>query len=127
MTDTNNIPPSNGGDVESYTTPGMKNATLNYALYLLGFLIPLVPIVGLVFAYMSRGKAGEAVDTHYTFQIRTFWIGLVASFIAFLLMFVLVGFLVFFAIAVWMVVRCVKGIMASSNNQPIKDPQTYLF
>ncbi|MEM9278193.1 MAG: DUF4870 domain-containing protein [Pseudomonadota bacterium] len=127
MSDLNNTPQAGGNDPESYTTPGMKNATLNYTLYLLGFLIPLIPIVGLVFAYMSRGKAGEDVDSHYTYQIRTFWIGLVASLISFALIFVLIGFLLFFVIAIWMVIRCVKGIMASSNNKPIDDPQTYLI
>ncbi|MEM7215011.1 MAG: DUF4013 domain-containing protein [Pseudomonadota bacterium] len=127
MTNEDSKPPQTGNEFESYTSPGMKNVTLNYVLYLVGFIIPLVPIVGLVFAYMARGKAGADADSHYTYQIRTFWIGLVASLIAFILAFVLIGFLLLAAIAIWFVVRCVKGLMAASNNKPIADPQTYLI
>ena len=127
MSDLENSPSGSNENPESYTTPGMKNATLNYVLYLLGFLVPFIPIVGLVFAYMSRGKAGAEVDSHYTFQIRTFWIAFAASFVALILSFILIGFLGFIAIAIWVIIRCVKGLMASSNNKPIEDPQTYLF
>ncbi|MEO0328735.1 MAG: DUF4870 domain-containing protein [Pseudomonadota bacterium] len=113
--------------IETYTSPGMKNATLIYVLYLLGFIVPVIAIVGLVFAYMSRGKADNATESHYTFQIRTFWIALIASVIAGILIFVGIGLLLIFAVYIWALVRCVKGIINSSRHDPITDPNTYLF
>ena len=127
MADPNTPETQHGNRSETYTSPGMKNVTLNYVLYLVGFVIGFTPIVGLIFAYMSRGLASSAVDSHYTYQIRTFWIGLIATLISAVLTLVLVGFLLLFGVAIWMIIRCVKGLMAASRNQPIEDPQTYLF
>ena len=40
-------------------------------------------------AYINRGQAaGTWAESHYTYQIRTFWIGLLYSCISILLMFV---------------------------------------
>ncbi|MEL6751263.1 MAG: DUF4870 domain-containing protein [Pseudomonadota bacterium] len=104
-----------------------KNTQAVYGLYLLGFFIGITGLVGVVMAYMNRGKATEEVQTHYTYQIRTFWIGLLYSLIAGILMTIGIGFLLFIALAIWGVVRCVKGLQAANNGQGITDPETWLW
>jgi uncharacterized membrane protein len=45
-------------------------------IYIL-YLVPagITHIVGLILAYVSRESAPPWLKTHYTLQIRTFWIG----------------------------------------------------
>ncbi|GAA0779030.1 hypothetical protein E1180_19260 [Roseibium denhamense] len=118
---------SEQSDVAGYMDPGGKNVTLIYILYLLGFIIGLTPLIGVIFAYINRGKAGGWPDSHYTYQIRTFWISLLGSLIGFVLAFILIGFLVLLALAVWVIIRCIKGLQHASRNEEIPDPQTWLF
>ncbi|MCW2308126.1 DUF4870 family protein [Rhodobium gokarnense] len=113
-------------DLSGYMEPGAKNVTLIYILYLVGFVLGITPLIGVVIAYLNRGRGGWA-DTHYTFQIRTFWISLLFGFISFLLTFLFIGFLLMILVAVWVIIRCIKGLQAASNGEPIPDPQTWTF
>jgi uncharacterized membrane protein len=47
-----------------------------YALYLVGLTHGLTIIIGLILAYASRSAAGPVMQSHYTFQIRTFWLSI---------------------------------------------------
>ncbi len=105
--------------------PG-KSATLIYILYLVGIIVPVVPIVAVVLAYIYRKDMTGWLESHNTYQIRTFWMGLLYGIIALVLMLVLIGWLVYIAIIIWLVVRCVKGLQAVSRREPIPDPQTWM-
>ncbi len=98
-----------------------------YGLYLGGFLIPFLPIVAVVLAYVNRGAAPPWQQTHFTYQIRTFWIGLLFAVIGFISLFIVIGIFVLLAAAVWQVVRVVRGMIAASNRQPIPNPETWLI
>src|SRR5690606_3301678 len=97
-----------------------------YVLYLAGFVVGITPIVGLVMAYMARGEAPPWLDTHYRYVIRTFWIGLLYGFIATALTMILIGFVLYLALAVWFIVRCVKGLLAADKGQPIDNVETWV-
>ena len=116
--------PSN--DVAGWIEPGRQNVQLVYILYLVSLAIGLTVIVGLVFAYMNRGNTDPWLDSHYTYQIRTFWIALLYSVICFVLALVGIGFLLMFAALIWFVVRCVKGLQMITREQPIDNPETWL-
>ena len=66
--------------------------------------------------------AAAGPTTHYTFQIRTFWISLLFGIVAVLLAFVGIGFLLMIVIAVWIIVRCIKGLQAAANGQSDSGP-----
>lgn len=88
----------------------------------------LATIVGVVIAYMQREQdMGTWRESHDTWLIRTFWIGLAAGFISFILSFLLIGFLLMPLVAIWFIVRLVKGWMAYDKKQPIPDPDNLLF
>jgi len=117
--------PSN--DAESWIGPGRQNVQLVYILYLVSFAIGLSFFLGLVFAYLNRGNAGPLLDSHYTYQIRTFWIGLLYFVICAVLTSVGIGFLLLiFAALIWFVVRCVKGYKAITREAPIDNPKTWM-
>ncbi|TYC51553.1 hypothetical protein FMN50_21585 [Rhodobacterales bacterium] len=78
----------------------------------------------MILAYLNQGKGAFWVDTHYTYQIRTFWIGTLFSFFAVVLMFVWVGVLVLIAVLIWMIIRCISGMQRASRGEPVPNPQT---
>jgi uncharacterized membrane protein len=126
MSDTPQTPdPSSGpaaGPVED--ADGVK---LVYILYFLAFVIGISAIAGVIVAYLKRGEASAVSSTHYTFQIRTFWIGLLFSLVGVLTSVILVGWLVLLFLIVWLLVRNIKGFMAISDNRPIAEPETWLW
>ncbi len=126
MTDPQNTtPPPMPRQTDKWLEPGPQNALVIYVLYFLSFVIGITGLIGVVMAYLNRGKAGGFVETHYTWLIRTFWIGLLFSVISFVLALAFIGFLLMIAVAVWAVVRLVKGVMALNKNEPIPDPTTW--
>lgn len=120
-------PPPAPRQTDRWLEPGAQNVQVIYILYLVGFVIGITPLVGIVMAYINRGKSEPWVETHYTWAIRTFWIGLLYSLIGVVLVFVLVGFLVLLATAVWFIVRCIIGLQAISRNDPIKNPEAWII
>jgi uncharacterized membrane protein len=125
MTDPNSPPAPRQTD--RWLEPGPTNVQVIYATYLLGFVIGITPLIGIVLAYMNRGKAGGWVETHYTWAIRTFWIGILYGLIALVLAVVLIGFLLMLAVAVWVIVRVVIGFQAVGRGEPIRNPESWLI
>ena len=115
----------NTPDASGYLEPGKGNVQLVYVLYLAGFVIGITPLVGLVFAYINRGKNGGIYDSHYTYAIRTFWIGVLYSLISLVLTFLFIGVLGFIATAVWSIVRCIIGLQKVSRGEAIANPQSW--
>lgn len=112
---------------DRWLDPGPTNAQVIYILYLAGLVIGVSGIVGIILAYMNRGKAGGFVETHYTWLIRTFWIGLLYALISFMLIFVFIGFILMFVVAVWFIVRCIMGLQAVGRGEAIKNPESWLI
>ena len=108
--------------------PSILNVKLVYAAYLTSLAIPFAAIIAVVFAYQSRrrGAAGW-LASHYTYQIRTFWIGLGANIVATALSFAGVGLLLFPLIAVWVVARAVNGLILVAQSDPVRDPESLLI
>jgi uncharacterized membrane protein len=102
------------------------NVSIIYYLYLAAILLGVTAVVGVIMAYMNQ-LANEWLDTHYTYQVRTFWIGLLYAAIGVVLTMVVIGVAVLAFVLVWWVVRCVKGLKFAGAGQPIPDPKTWLW
>ncbi|HEY6004379.1 MAG TPA: hypothetical protein VIV57_15995 [Anaeromyxobacter sp.] len=103
-------------------------AKIVYVLYLLSLVTGgLTHLVGVVIAYVNVGGAPEPSRSHYRFQIRTFWIGLLYGVVVLFLAVVWIGFIALAFLAVWLVVRCVKGLMVLDRRQPYPDVETWLW
>ncbi|MCH8142019.1 MAG: hypothetical protein IH908_10535 [Proteobacteria bacterium] len=102
-------------------------AKVIYVLYLAGFIVGVTPLIGVVMAYLAKGEAPEWLDTHYRYQIRTFWIGFLYTFVSVLLTVILIGILGLLATAVWLIVRCIKGFQALDRGEPIENVATWMF
>ena len=98
-----------------------------YILYLLGYFTGITAIIGVIIAYFQARSANHLIRSHYTFQIRTFWIGLGYLVIGLLLLSLAVGVLILLWGFVWSVVRNVKGLLALNRNDPIANPESWMF
>jgi uncharacterized membrane protein len=112
---------------DRWLEPGPSNMMAVYILYLAGFVIGITPLVGVVMAYINRGKAEAWVETHYTWAIRTFGFGLFYSLFAVVLKILLIVLILFIAVAVWFIVRVVLGMQALNRNEPIRKPQSWII
>ncbi len=117
-------------ETSSNTTPSMPvsttAATIIYVLYLANILIPFTSLVGVIMAYINKGD-GNFLDSHYQFQIRTFWIGLLYIVIGILLMFIFIGYLVLLFTVIWLIVRAAKGLKYLGKQEPVPNPTSWMF
>lgn len=91
-----------------------------YILQALSFFFGLTAIVGVVINYVKKDEAvGTVYESHFDWQIRTFWWGLAWAVIGFILAFVLVGFAIMFVAWIWAIYRVVKGWLKLNDNLPV--------
>jgi len=105
-----------------------RNAFAVYLLYLgTPIFLGLSPILGAWLAMRSRLDAPEWIQSHYVFQIRTFWISLATTLTAFALVFLpfALGPTLAIALFVWVVARCFVGMVRLHRGEPIFNPQTW--
>jgi uncharacterized membrane protein len=122
MTETPAPPPSLR---PSPMTDERQTALIVYVLMLVPIVVPVTHVVGLVIAYVSRDTAPEWLRSHYTYLIRTFWIGLLYLVIAGVLCAVLIGFVLVPAVVVWYIVRCALGLARLMRSEPYPTPQSW--
>jgi uncharacterized membrane protein len=104
-----------------------KSATVIYVLYLAGLLVGITPIIGLVMAYVYRDGAPHWLRTHYHYQIRTFWIGLIYVVVGAVTSFIYIGYFILLFWLFWYIIRCVKGLKLASEHAPVPNAATWLF
>jgi uncharacterized membrane protein len=102
-------------------------ALIVYILYLVSYVIGITALVGVIIAHVQIGTADPMLRTHYQWQIRTFWIGLLYFVVGVVLCLVLIGILVLLFWLVWTLVRTIKGMLALNENRPVADPTSWLF
>lgn len=104
--------------------PLAKLKTLTMAVYALQaagfFLPPVLWVVAVVLNYVKKDDvAGTWLESHFRWQIRTFWWGLLWGVVGGVLSLVLIGFVVLFIDAVWIIYRIVKGWLNLNDGKPI--------
>jgi uncharacterized membrane protein len=98
-----------------------------YLLYLVGFLTGITALVGVVIAYLQRDSTDRISQSHFQFQITTFWIGLLYFFVGLLTLHFAIGALILLWWLVWTVIRCVKGLLALNMGEAIRYPNSWWF
>ncbi len=94
--------------------------TAVYALQTAAFLIGITSLVALIINYMKRPDVeGTYLASHFTWQIRTFWYGLLWALLGLLSHFFLIGYLILLANTVWIIYRIVKGWLTLQEEKPL--------
>ncbi len=130
-------------DVMTPATPSEDRTmpAVVYGLYLLGLANGLTILIGLIIAYANRGGAGPVMASHYTFQIRTFWLsigwfviggvmvlfGIPLSIVLIGIPAVMLGVFIMGAVGVWFAVRCVLGVIYLARGEAYPRPNNWLI
>jgi uncharacterized membrane protein len=117
-------PPTTPPPAAAVTHDERQMAFVIYILYLAHF-VPVTPIVGVVLAYVERATAPAWLQSHYLFQIRTFWIGLLYMVVSLVLCVILIGFPLLLATWIWFIVRCAVGLSRLMRNEPYPNPESW--
>jgi uncharacterized membrane protein len=102
-------------------------ALIVYILYFVAYFTGITAVIGVIIAHVQIGSADPLLASHYRFQIRTFWIGILYLVIGTILTVVLVGIAVLLWWFIWSLVRNIKGVLALNENKPIANPASWLF
>ena len=120
-------------------TPGRGYVVVIYGLYLGSIMAVVTAPIGMLIALLRVGRGAAWLDTHLVFQLRTFWLGVLAAGVALLLWQVAglwglkpvyawaFGYLFFTLGIAWMMARCAVGIHRLTSNRAIDAPKSWLF
>lgn len=118
---------------------GRGTAIIVYMLFLGSVLAVVTAPLGVLIAHLKRRNADDWVASHFSFQIRTFWLGVFGGgvFVAAWQLLGLaglppmapwaMGYVYFTVCLIWMVARCGVGIQRLTSNRPIDNPRSLAF
>ena len=130
---------SQNSEIPGEPPPALVNVThLVYALHALSLLIGVITaativgafvfglpsIIAVVINYLKRDEARRTfLESHFRWQIRTFWFALLWCLIGAMLFVTFIGIplalLVFFAAGVWSIYRIARGWLALRERKPM--------
>ena len=134
--------------IQNQTFTEKSIVVIVYVLYLLGiFSFSLSTIIGVIIAYVKRASSSTVAQSHFTFQIYTFWLPWLFS-LFFLLAALVFGvalllspalgatlgiglygaFLIYLILFLpWYLIRIIKGIIYANDNRAISQPRSWWF
>lgn len=98
-------------DSETQRLKALRDITTAvYALQAAGFLVAVTFIAGVIINYIKLTDVGGTLyESHFRWQIRTFWWGLLWTVVGAATVWLLVGFAILVAAGIWVIYRIVKG------------------
>ena len=91
-----------------------------YALYAVSILVGITCLVAIIVNYVKRDDvAGTWLESHFRWQIRTFWWGLVWFVLGGLTWIILIGWVVLGVACVWFIYRIAKGWLNLNDGKPM--------
>ncbi|EMR13008.1 transmembrane protein [Methylophaga lonarensis MPL] len=91
-----------------------------YGLQAASFLLGITFLVAVIINYIKRDDvAGTWLESHFRWQIRTFWFGLLWAVIGALLTVVFIGVVILLLNAIWLIYRITKGWLYLYENKPM--------
>ncbi|MEO0425407.1 MAG: hypothetical protein AAF184_23945 [Pseudomonadota bacterium] len=100
------------------------SGVLTSALVVSSFITGIPSLIAVVINYLKRDDArGTWVDSHFGWQIRTFWYALAWTLVSIVLFFTIIGipvaWLIYAALTIWVIYRVVRGWLRLRAEQPI--------
>ncbi len=94
--------------------------TVIYGLYALTWFFGVSAIVAVIMNYIKRDEAaGTWLESHFLWQVRTFWYGLLWAVIGGMTLFFGIGWIILMVNVVWCIYRIVKGWLNLNDNKPM--------
>ncbi len=94
------------------------------AFIVTAFITGWPSLIAVVLSYVKRGEArGTFLESHFRWQIRTFWFALVWLLLAFMLAITLIGIPLAFVLAgvagIWVLYRVVRGWLSLNERRAL--------
>lgn len=102
-----------------------KAAQIAYLLHISTLFVGIGGLIAVVVAYVFRSEAPPWLQSHFQFQIRTFWIGLLYVAMGSLLYLFVIGWFVLLFWCVWLIVRSIKGLRYLAKMEAYPDPESW--
>ena len=95
-----------------------STALVVYVLYLLSWIIGITGLIGVIIAHIKKSDAaGTAFESHFSNQIKIFWIGLLLAIVGALTTFFVIGWLILGIAAIWVLYRTIKGLLRAIDGK----------
>lgn len=93
------------------TDESLKTITqVVYGLQAASFLIGISFLIAVIINYVKRDAVrGSWLESHFRWQIRTFWFALLWFVVGFLTAVIGIGYLILLANTIWIIYRIVRG------------------
>ncbi|MBL4712914.1 MAG: hypothetical protein JKX75_10555 [Gammaproteobacteria bacterium] len=102
-------------------------AKVIYILLIVSTIIGITGVIALIMAYVNRDDSTDWIQTHYRFQIRTCWIGLLYITLGVITFNIMVGYFILLFTFFWLVIRCAKGLKQLVNNQAVNNVESWFL
>lgn len=84
-----------------------------YWLYVFGAVVGFTALVGVIMVYLNRHHSGQDwLESHFRFQLQTFWYGLIIFLVSLILMPILIGMAIWLYWIYWVIKRSFNGLNA---------------
>ena len=91
-----------------------------YGLYAISFLFIITCIIAIIMNYIKKDDvAGTWLESHFRWQIRTFWFSLLWLIIGTITSIIVIGWAIIAVNCIWFIYRLVKGFLNLSENKPM--------
>jgi uncharacterized membrane protein len=109
--------------LDSSPQPAEANKTIThviYALYAVALISGVTYIVAIILNYVKRDDvAGTLYESHFRWQIRTFWFSLLWGVIGAATFWLLIGIVIAAVAGIWYIYRIAKGWLYLSESKPM--------
>jgi len=97
-----------------------KIALVVYALQAGSFIVPISFIAAVIVNYVKKDEvAGSWLESHFRWQIRTFWFGILWAFFGVITLIMGIGYFILIGLAAWTIYRIAKGWLALNDGKPM--------
>ncbi len=89
-----------------------------YALYAASYFVGITAIVAIIMNYIKKDDVmGTFLESHFRWQIRTFWFGLLWGILGAATSVFVIGFIILIIDGIWIIYRIIKGWLNLKDNK----------
>ncbi len=91
-----------------------------YICYIISWFTVVTAIIAITINYIKRDQMqGTFLASHFSWQINTFWFGILCGIIGILTLRFIIGWLILLVSSIWITYRIVKGMLNLNDNKPM--------
>ncbi len=93
-------------------------AVVVYALQLASVVFGITLLIAVIINYIKKEDVqGTWLESHFRWQIRTFWYGLLWGIIGMITSFIFIGTIILIIAYIWVLYRAIKGLISISDKK----------